>query len=228
MRIVVTTYNIHRFIGRDGLQDRERIVRVLRRINPHFAALQEVESRGTAMLESLAAEEGFFPIAGPTMLTAAGQYGNALLSRYPPHQVRRHDISYRDREPRGVIEACFRLNSGTVRLLTTHLGLKPMERRWQAKKLLDIVAAAPDDPEQVTILLGDINEWYLWGRPLRWLHRYFGNSPAVRTFPSGWPLLALDRIWCHPRKQLRHVHAERTATSRQASDHLPLVAAIDL
>ena len=52
-------------------------------------------------------------------------------------------------------------------------------------------------------------------------------APAPRTFPSRWPLFALDRIWISPRQRLLQVQVHRTALSRVASDHLPLVAHID-
>ena len=78
------------------------------------------------------------------------------------------------------------------------------------------------------ILMGDLNEWFLWGRPLRWLHRHFRRTPAPATFPSGWPLLALDRIWVEPNRALRTVRAHRSTAADIASDHLPLTATVRL
>jgi endonuclease/exonuclease/phosphatase family metal-dependent hydrolase len=79
-----------------------------------------------------------------------------------------------------------------------------------------------------TVLLGDLNEWFLWGRPLRWLHAHFERPPAPRTFPAGWPVLALDRVWVKPRRCLRAIAVHRSLLARHASDHLPVVAALDL
>jgi len=231
MDLVLATYNIHRCIGRDGRQDLGRITRILNRVNPDFAALQEVESHSETrhdMLGRLAAGTGLFPIAGPTMLSGSGTYGNGLLARHPPLNVVRHDISYEKREPRGAIEAIFQRGDNRLRIITTHLGLKPIERRRQAGKILDIAGNEADDPHLITVLMGDINEWFLWGRPLRWLHGFFGNSPGPRTFPSGSPLLALDRIWCHPRNRLVKVFPHKTLLSRMASDHLPLIGIVRL
>ena len=86
--------------------------------------------------------------------------------------------------------------------------------------------ASGDEAADATILLGDINEWWLWGRPLRWLHRRFGASPARRTFPPRLPLLALDRVWVHPRSVLAEVAVVDTPAARRASDHLPVVATL--
>jgi endonuclease/exonuclease/phosphatase family metal-dependent hydrolase len=46
----------------------------------------------------------------------------------------------------------------------------------------------------------------------------------MRTFPAHLPLLALDRIWVHPRHYLTRLRAHRTPLALAASDHLPLTA----
>jgi endonuclease/exonuclease/phosphatase family metal-dependent hydrolase len=89
---------------------------------------------------------------------------------------------------------------------------------------LEIVSAE----EKITILLGDINEWLVYGRPLRWLHARFGHCKAERTYPARFPVFALDRIWVHPRSALRRFEALSTDESRAASDHLPVRAEIVL
>ena len=109
--------------------------------------------------------------------------------------------------------------------MATHLGLRPAERREQVQQLLHLFREHPHDP---SVLLGDLNEWFLWGRPLRRLHRHFRHTPSPATFPSGMPFLALDRIWAHPRTMLRKLTVHRTPTARAASDHLPLVATLEL
>lgn len=78
------------------------------------------------------------------------------------------------------------------------------------------------------MLLGDINEWFLPGRPLRWLHARFGYAPALRTFPARFPILPLDRIWAHPSHTLDHIRVHRTGEAAIASDHLPVIAELDL
>jgi len=78
-----------------------------------------------------------------------------------------------------------------------------------------------------TLLMGDLNEWYLWGRPLRWLHSHFREMPsAPRTFPAHRPVFALDRIWVSPAGSLRKLVRHATPLARSASDHLPLIAEI--
>src|SRR4029079_14345883 len=79
-----------------------------------------------------------------------------------------------------------------VRVIVTHLGLKPYERRFQVRKMLALVKQIP--AVQRVVVLGDINEWLPLGRPLRWLNELLGHSPAERSFPARWPLFALDRV----------------------------------
>lgn len=226
MELRITTYNIHRCVGCDGVEAPERIAAVLRDIKADVAALQEVAfdpSGSKNILADLARSMDAQAIAGPTLLEKKGHYGNAILSRFAPESVDRLDISVSGRESRGALAVRLRLNGIGIRIVTTHLGLRPRERRYQIRRLLPLL----DDPNaEVTILLGDFNEWLLWGRPLRWVNRRFGSLPATATFPSRRPLLALDRIWIDPANRLISLHHHRHVSAAVASDHLPLVAQV--
>jgi endonuclease/exonuclease/phosphatase family metal-dependent hydrolase len=61
---------------------------------------------------------------------------------------------------------------------------------------------------------------------LRRLHRHFGRTPGLRSFPSNFPLLALDRIWMQPRAALIALEVHTSRWARVASDHLPVRAVI--
>ena len=74
--------------------------------------------------------------------------------------------------------------------------------------------------------MGDFNEWLPGNRNLRRVHRQFGQTPAPRTYPSWWPVLALDRIWVAPRAALRALWVHSEPAARVASDHLPVVGEI--
>jgi endonuclease/exonuclease/phosphatase family metal-dependent hydrolase len=89
------------------------------------------------------------------------------------------------------------------------------------RRILRALDHAPLGP---AVVMGDLNEWYLWGRPLRWLHRRFAAMRTPPTFPARRPLLKLDRIWGHPATAIVRLAAHRSALTREASDHLPLVA----
>lgn len=220
----IATYNIHACIGTDGRYEPKRIVSILRELDADIVALQEVEGHTVNDLELLAylgAETGCRTIAGPTMFRDTRRYGNALLTRLPVLSTERIDLSLPRCEPRGALDVVFDWRGQRVHVVATHLGLKPSERRQQVRRLLALFESTSADAD---VLLGDLNEWLLWGRPLRWLRRHFTNTPHPRTYPSRWPLVALDRIWVSPRSALTSVRAHASPLARLASDHLPLKA----
>jgi phospholipase D1/2 len=140
----------------------------------------------------------------------------------------RIDLTVEGREPRGALDVVLVAPEGPkVRVIVVHLGLAPWERREQARRLVRALATAQPQVA-ATVLLGDLNEWLLWGRPLRWLHAALGKSAHIPTFPSRAPVFALDRIWVKPRTALRNTSRTWSAATRVASDHLPLVAEVAL
>lgn len=221
----ITTYNIHRCIGRDGIQSPQRIAAVVNETRPSVVGLQEVDSRdGLAhehQLDYLAMATGMQGIAGPVTVRDDGHYGNALLTTERVREVRRHDLSVPGREPRGALDVDLEKDGCVLRVLVAHLGLRPTERREQVTRLLAILDQHPDVP---TLLMGDFNEWLWWGRPLRWLAGRMG-SPFLRpTFPAGLPLLSLDKVWASPQHMLDGLQVHRSPMARIASDHLPVTA----
>lgn len=226
MAVSVATYNVHDCIGQDRRHDPERVLAVLRELDADLLALQELQWEPQAALDLLqyfAGQLHYRAIPGGTLLRGNGHYGNAILTRLPVRQVRRMDLSVPHREPRGAIEATVDLPSGPLRAVATHLGLWPGERRQQVSRLL----ARLDGKPGPVLLLGDLNEWFIWGRPLRWLHAHFGHSAHLPTYPACRPLFALDRIWVKPKSLLAELRVHATPLSRAASDHLPLLARLD-
>jgi endonuclease/exonuclease/phosphatase family metal-dependent hydrolase len=225
MCMTFATYNIHRCTGRDGRYDPERIIGVLRELDADVIALQEVNSRaheGLELLNWFAKETKLRAIAGPTLLRHTEHYGNAVLTRCTEQEIRRVDLSQPGREPRGAIDLDLQCDDGHLQVIATHLGLKPAERRVQVQRLLERFGT------KHCILMGDLNEWFLWGRPLRWIKALFGDTPALPTFPAICPVFALDRIWIRPPGTLVRMDVHRSDLARRASDHLPLRAIIEL
>ncbi|MGZ3237272.1 MAG: endonuclease/exonuclease/phosphatase family protein [Burkholderiaceae bacterium] len=224
--LTIATYNIHGAVGTDGHFSPQRIADVLQEMNVDIIALQEVPLGGGGFPNVhaiLQQATGFNGAADLTFSVSERHYGNAVLSRYPIHATRSINLSFGNREPRGALDVDVNCHGHPLRIVATHLGLRFVERRSQIAKLLQ----AFDTDLMPVILLGDINEWFVWRRSLRQLVSHFEQVPAHATFPSRYPLFALDRIWIRPRHRLVHVNTHETALARVASDHLPLVAHID-
>ncbi|MGB5986143.1 MAG: endonuclease/exonuclease/phosphatase family protein [Desulfobacterales bacterium] len=226
MRLRVATYNVHGWVGRDGKRSPQRILSVLRQIDAHVTVLQEVTAERTAeanTLLQLAQQMGAHATLGPTLTRRSHTFGNAVLSRIPLQTVTRADISVPGREPRGALAVEFRIAGRRIRLVAAHLGLHPRERRYQVQRILALLGSPL---AHVTLVMGDFNEWWSRGRPLRWLNGRLGVAHAPATFPSTLPMLALDRIWVYPAHCLSALKVHRRAPAPVASDHLPLVAEV--
>ncbi len=223
--LTIATYNIHGAVGSDGRFAPARVARVLREMKADIIALQEVPLGGSHwpnVLAMLQDAVGLVAVEGYTFSVGGRRFGNAILSRFPIVATRRIDISFGSREPRGALDADIYCHGHLLRIIATHLGLRAAERRAQINKLLQTF----DTGEMPVILLGDVNEWFVWGRTLRRLVSHFQSVPAPATFPARWPVFALDRIWIRPRHRLVQVQVHASRIARMASDHLPLVAHI--
>jgi endonuclease/exonuclease/phosphatase family metal-dependent hydrolase len=163
-----------------------------------------------------------------------GTQGNAVLSRYHLESSKDVDVSVAGVEPRGFVEVRAELPAfdGEVSLVCLHFGLKEKERVFQAQRLVRYMNEEIP-PSMPVVVAGDFNDWT--GTVHRQLRAVAGLAEAVenfsgkrgRTFPSLFPLLALDRIYC---RGLEVVEARvlREAGWRGLSDHAPVLAAFKL
>lgn len=225
-RLRLVSYNVHGCVGRDRKLDLERVVAVIKEMPADVVALQEVPTaeHGREFLRLARAATGLVPVTGPLFEIAHAHHANAVLTRCAVRAAHPLNLTVRRYAPRGAIDVDLMCNGTVVRVIATHLGLRPGERRQQIQRLLLTVRRADLKP---VVLLGDINEWLAWGRPLRWLHRHFRKPPAMRSFPSGLPLFALDRIWVSRPGRVVTVQTHRTPLARLASDHLPVVGLVE-
>lgn len=85
-------------------------------------------------------------------------------------------------------------------------------------------------PSMQTLLLGDLNEWRPWGG-LAFSKRIVGTrfrGPARRTFPTGCPILPLDRILTDREGEVTDLRVIDTPQTNLASDHRPLVGVVKI
>ena len=197
-----------------------------------MVALQEVETiEGDEpdFIHTLRQTHDCQVIPGHTLFRDNALYGNMILTTLPVIDSHRVDITYPGCEPRGAIAALLQAHAKTILVIATHLGLRRRERRFQADQLRSRLQCHELwERAELRILLGDFNEWHHWGPALRRIRDWFGNAPTRRSFPSYRPLLALDRIWIDTPDAMKDIRSLRTATTRIASDHLPVHATIQL
>jgi endonuclease/exonuclease/phosphatase family metal-dependent hydrolase len=225
--IRLASYNIHKCVGTDRRRDPQRILDVLAEINADIVALQEADLRfgereGLLDLQQLHARLGLMPVPVTGAVKNHGWHGNVLLVRegvvHDQHQLVLPGV-----EPRGALVVDMELKTLPLRVVATHFGLL---RHSRARQVEAVLHAAQDAGTRTLLLMGDLNEWRIGRRSaLSGLTPIFGNVELfVPSYPSRYPVLALDRILCSPRHLLKNISVHSTPLSRQASDHLPITA----
>lgn len=224
----IASYNIHSCVGTDRHCNEERIMRVVREIQPDIIGMQEVG--GSSLIEEMEQFRFFEKHLGMHSISASNlrwgrfEFGNALFAKGEILDSRLVDLTVHPFELRGAIDCVLKLREVEIRVVATHLGLFPHERRQQIGRIL---AMLEEQARPLTVVMGDFNIFGLERRSLRRIGAP-ERLPRLRTFPARRPLMSLDRIWTIPNPRLHKIHVHRSALSRAASDHLPIVADIDL
>lgn len=239
--LVVMSYNIH--AGKDAQQQHnlERVAAIIADAGADIVLLQEVDratrrSGGEDHLAELARLTGMHSAFGKSLDFQDGEYGIALLSRFPierssvlplavtPPQERAGGAY----EPRVALHALVATPRGRLHVVNTHLdpGREPVFRHQEITGILAYIArnvpaaeplllggdlnARPDTPEIIALDLHFVDAW-----------RACGDGGAGHTFPAHAPDRRIDYL------MLRGV---RCSTARvlatEASDHRPVVAGV--
>ena len=243
MRLRILTYNVHKCIGGIDRKYRpERVAETIAHYAPDFVLLQEVDEgaprtgghRQVDLLGDLVGlrHRTYFP---NVRLRRGGHYGNAILSRFPLTEARNIDLTVRFTRARSVLHARFRVRPPgrghfrTVQVFNLHLGLSQVLRKIQIRRFLESEPFARLDPRTPAIVAGDFNDtWgtlgpkYLVPAGLRGLPR------PIRTFPAYAPIWPLDGVYVRGDIELLEARRAEIAVARRASDHLPLIADLNV
>ncbi len=242
-RLRVMTYNVHGCSGTDGRVSPRRVARVIHAYDPDIIALQEMDlgrrrSRTEDQSALIAHELKLNHVFCPTVTHGHEHYGHALLTPWPVEVIKRarlpadpHKLS---REPRAALWARVMIDGRAVNVITTHLGLGLAERVVQVQALLgpEWLGALPED--EPAILCGDFNlppgnaSYRRIVAHLRDVQRSLPGHHPLRTFSSIRPFIRLDHIFLTPHFETHGVMVPRTDLTRVSSDHLPLVADLQL
>lgn len=230
----VATYNVHRCRGLDGRTVPSRIAEVIRSIDPDVIALQEVIGAGprsAGQAEELGALLGMGWVMAPVRHLRGALFGNVVLSRHPIAHHVQHDLSWKTCEPRGCQRVDVTLDRDVLHLYNVHLGTAFLERRFQAGRLGTIVNDRRVGVPKV--VLGDFNEW-MKGLATEMLSERLqsidlrSHLRRRRTYPGVFPVLHLDHIYYEGTVEVVKLDLPRTRLALMASDHLPLVADLEI
>jgi endonuclease/exonuclease/phosphatase family metal-dependent hydrolase len=235
------TYNMHYGVGRDKNYRIERIIKVIENEDPDVVALQEVDynmarTHFDNQSRIIGNALGMHYHHCVNRHIGEGRFGITALSKFPFHDVKRFDLSYRFtfREPRGALRADIIIeNSRRLHFFNIHLGLSARERYYQMRRLLSGSILLDQTISAPVVALGDFND-----RPIPVVHTRLQNhfidsfKSAGRTRKSTFFLgpigFRLDYIYFD--KSLRPITAYvvRNRLACMASDHFPVVALAEL
>lgn len=221
----VASYNIHKGVGTDRRRDLARTAAVIAEIGADILAVQEADTRfgnrkGLLDLDKIRTELGLIAVPMDGAGDAHGWHGNLLLVRNALVQEV-HQLILPGLEPRGALVTDLNIAGRPLRVVNAHLGLLQASRKAQVRALIDKIEGLEGRP---TLLMGDLNEWRGAGAAFKALEKHFTFAQAHASFPSRFPLLALDRMMMSPHGELVDVAAHISPLSRRASDHLPIKA----
>ena len=239
----VMTYNVHGCVGTDRRLDVARIADVVAREQPDVVALQELDvgrarSAGVDQAHAIAERVGMSHHFNAAFRVAEEQYGDAILSRLPMRLVRSGALPRPARagvlELRGALWVEVEVDGVAVQIINTHLGLVPMEQKGQVDALLGGewggAAAFRKGPG---LLVGDFNAASRYAAYRRLASAFTDlqralPGPTVPTFPSRLPMIRIDHLFGAGAVRAMDAWAPNHLLARTASDHLPLVADVEV
>ncbi len=213
------TFNIHHAEGTDGAVRPHRIAETIRTLAPDVVGLQEVR-RGFPLGDQpatfgrrLRMERAF----QPTVRVRGYDFGNLLLTRGQIVKAERLVLPSADAVARGCLLARVELEGARFAVAVTHLGVRVADLEPHLELLLEFLPSA-----EPLVLLGDFNATVSQLAPLGELLTLPADSPP--TYPAQKPVAAIDLIGFSRHWRLTSLNATPSA----ASDHLPLVAELEL
>jgi endonuclease/exonuclease/phosphatase family metal-dependent hydrolase len=237
----VATYNIHK--GVQGLGPVRRLeihnlAHAVEQFDADIVCLQEVRSHHRKFERYFTrwpeldqagylSPEGYEAVYRTNAVTRHGEHGNALLSRWPVLGVGHADVSDHRFEQRGLLHAQVLVDGTDVHVVVVHLGLIHASRERQVQRLGQFIAREVPSSAPL-IVAGDFNDWSAQLiKPMAALDLRTFEGIRLPTYPARLPLLHLDRVFV---RGLRPVsaHVPHGAAWRRMSDHLPLIADLEL
>ena len=234
LRLRILSYNIHHAEGVDGKLDVPRIAQVILSVDPDLVALQEVDkntirtgkvNQDIELSRLTKMNSGF----GSNITFQGGQYGNAILSKFPIIKNKNFLLPNVDSgEQRGLLQSRIQIsNKENVLFFSTHLDHRrsDTERLASAKAINQIISL---DNKSPAILAGDFNDVpdspTLKELGKVWLRT---NKKILRTIPASKPSRQIDYIFVQPKERWKIIESQ-ILDEDIASDHRAIFSIIEL
>ena len=240
----VLVYNIHAGKDARGVDNLSRVAELVRTTHTDIALLQEVD-RGTTrsgktdQVQVLAGLTGFHSAFGKTLDYQGGDYGIAVLSRWPISSDTLHRLpvnppqerSGSGYEPRGALEAVIQMPGASVTVLNTHIDASREDfyRRQEITTVLDLATRSITDLRGSTLVGGDLNAepgsaviGMLEGSRLRDAWVDCGQGAGL-SYPADKPVKRIDYLLLP--EHWKCISA--TVIETEASDHRPVLFVIE-
>ncbi|MDR1864318.1 MAG: endonuclease/exonuclease/phosphatase family protein [Bacteroidales bacterium] len=234
-RITIMSYNVRYctpYLVTPVAPDVSAIAAVINREVPDVVFLQEVDrnttrSKKTDQLSELSKMTDMpFTYYGKAIDYQGGEFGVAFLSRYLLSDEVKTALPGAD-ENRVLIQANIKVNDKTITIACTHLDLYQENRDAEVPVVNSRLSATP----YPVIFGGDLNATPINTTIQTLLGYGFSKitptSAEYFTIPSDKPNRQLDYIMCRPAEKFKTI-STKVATDARVSDHLPVVAVIEL
>lgn len=231
--LAILSYNIHHGEGLDGKIDLERIAKIITDSKADLVALQEVDrkskrSGGVDQAKELARLTGMNHVFGKAIDFEGGEYGQAILSRWPISLPIVHKLPQKaGREQRIALFAVIDGVRGLT-FTTTHLDHQIETIRVdQARALNEFFEKKQSS---VSILAGDFND-VPQSETMQLLLKEWEDSAganAAPTIPAEKPSKRIDYILFRQPKAAWRVVRSDVLDEPVASDHRPVLSHLQL
>lgn len=232
--IVVMTFNIHHAEGLDGKVDTKRIAEIILDQGASLVALQEVDrgverTYGRDLISELAKRTNMFYVFGKNINYQNGDYGNAILSKFPIAEWQNHRYKMiREGEQRGLLIA--EIGKPNLIFANTHIDYRKDdgERVSNVAEILQLFNSYAGRP---VIVCGDFNDTPE-SRTCNNMKFRFEDAWELEgdgngfTYPAESAEKRIDYIFIS-KSNFPNVKVEKIKTIfSNASDHLPVISRI--
>ncbi|WP_439483955.1 endonuclease/exonuclease/phosphatase family protein [Cyclobacterium plantarum] len=232
--VKVLAYNIHHANPPsipDSI-DLPAIAKVIKNSGADLVALQEVDvytersGSGLHQAKMLAEMTGMYFYFERSISFQGGEYGNAILSRFPIEEKEKLQLSSAENtEPRAMLVVLVTLPDGEkLKFASTHLDFSSNTNA--ANQARDITAYFEKETLPL-IMAGDFNA-VIGSEAIDQLDRHFTRTcqeDCPPTIPVIDPKKAIDFIFYRPDTEIS-VKDHRVIHETYASDHLPVIATL--